>query len=165
MTQENDINILNAEIRKKFNKYNSKHDRDNGRIPAVLYDSENNIYVTLNEKEVAQWYKKSFAEYNKLYINLEDKKILVVPKIVDTNKVTDNVSHIEFQILHDKKYVFNVPILYDQLSQSPGIKNRGTLIIVNKTIKITCLPKDLPSYIIYDSKNVMVNQKIYNMYW
>lgn len=74
-----------------------------------------------------------------------ERKVLV--KDIQYNVTTYDVIHLDFEeLLKDHKVNVKVPIECTGQADSPGIKLGGILRQVIRHIRVSCLPKDLPSY-------------------
>ena len=73
------------------------------------------------------------------------------------------VNHIDFQRVDEKKRIHtNVPLHFIGEENSPAVKLAGGLIshILND-IEITCLPKDLPSFIEIDLSDLEIGNSLH----
>lgn len=119
-------------------------------IPAVLYGKgmENeNIYVKGSEfDEILRKIKKGSLPTIVFSLKEGKHKHKAIIKDIQYHRTTYNIEHIDFLVLDDKVPVcVNVPIDYTGVNDCPGIKLGGVLRRVIRTLKVRCLPKDIPA--------------------
>ncbi len=123
-----------------------KNLRRESSVPASIYgpkkQSEN---IQVDTKKFAEVFKKvGFNKFFDLVIE-EDKPVKVLVKDVQIHPVKDNILSISFyQISEDTKLTVEVPIVL--VGESPAVTlNLGFLVQAMDSIKINCLPKDIPA--------------------
>lgn len=118
-------------------------------IPAVLYGKgmENDyIYIKGSDfDEIMRKIKK--GSLPTIVFTLKDgkHKHRALIKEIQYHRTTYNIEHIDFLALNDNVPIcVNVPIDYTGVTECPGIKLGGVLRRVIRTLKVRCLPKDIP---------------------
>ena len=92
-----------------------------------------------------------------LHIDGKTRKAIV--KDIQYNVASYNVEHVDFLLLSDDQLVtVNVPIQVQGISECPGIKLGGTFRQVLRTLKVTCLPKDIPNEFQIDIRDLNIAQ-------
>lgn len=91
------------------------------------------------------------------------KEVLkVIPREVQTDPVTDNPIHVDFQLVNE-----NIPIKVSvrvkviNQDKSPGIKKGGVLNIVKRNIALNCIPRNIPRYLEIDVSGFEIGQNIH----
>lgn len=120
-------------------------------VPASVFgpkrEPEN---LEVDEKALYAIFKE--AGYNRFFdLEIEGaEKSKVLIKELQRNPVTDKILSVAFyQIAEDRKITVEVPIRF--IGESLAVKqNLGFLIAQYDTIKLNCLPKDLPSELVVD---------------
>ena len=130
--------------------------RAKGLIPAVLYGKEvDTASIAINQGEFHQCYKKSFNELAFYEIVLDGKKYHTILKDKLVHPVTRNILHIDFMVVQAKAQMeFEIPIQF--VGEAVGTREGGFADIIQRTVKITCLAKDLPEDITLDISELHV---------
>ncbi len=130
-----------------------------GDIPAVIYqrDKEGEM-VTINGIEFSAVLRKiAPGRLSTTLFDLESeqgsKRVLV--KAIQYNPTNYHVIHLDFEELVDTIPInVNVPIECVGIVDSVGIKLGGVLRQVIRSLKVRCLPKDLPAFFQIDIRNL-----------
>jgi large subunit ribosomal protein L25 len=92
-----------------------------------------------------------------LHFDGKVRKALV--KDIQYNVTSYDVEHIDFMLLDEKKKVtVNVPIQITGTGECAGVKLGGTLRQVIRTLKVECLPTDIPSAFQIDIRELQIAQ-------
>ncbi len=114
--------------------------RREGHIPAVLYSKGKNVSFSLDMPSIKPILYT--ADFKLAEVNVDGDKYKCYLKAYDLHPVTDEVTHVDFQVLEDgSKIKVYVPI--QLVGQSPGVKRGGVLLQRLRNLYIKCLPKDL----------------------
>lgn len=148
---------LNAAVRTTTGKTAAKSMRKSALIPANIYGAEQNLMISLDEKELGKAiYTPNVYTVN---INLDGKIYSTVIKEIQFHPVSDKVLHVDFlQISDKKKITIGLPIVLD--GQSEGAKQGGKLVQVVRKVRVSGLAKDLPESIIIDVTNLGLGKSI-----
>ena len=126
-----------------------KEIRRNGDIPAVCYGIDCDPQsVFIQGEEFHSALRKIEPNHLsttvfKLHIDGKDHKAVV--KDIQYDVTRYRVQHVDFLILSgDKPVNVNVPLAFSGLVECPGIKLGGVLRQVIRSVKVRCLPKDIP---------------------
>jgi large subunit ribosomal protein L25 len=126
--------------------------RREGFIPAVFYsksrESEN---VTVSKAEFDAFMrqlKPGRLATTRLTLTGEDgKERHAIIKDIQYEVTTYNVNHLDFEeLLPNTKVRVNVPIECTGMADCPGVKLGGVLRQVIRSLRIECLPKDMPEF-------------------
>lgn len=138
---------LSGSIRSNVGKKDAKALRLQGMVPCVVYGGEKQIHFCTGVKSFTELFytpEVCFVE-----LNLDDKKILAIPQDVQYHKVTDEILHVDFLELNDKKPItMAVPVL--TTGSSAGVLKGGKLQKSLRKVRISALPKDMPENITID---------------
>ncbi len=124
--------------------------RREGFIPAVFYSKSRpteNVAVAKSEFDAfMRQLKTGRLATTKLTLILEGgQERQAIVKDIQYNVTTYNVIHLDFEeLLADTKVRVNVPIECIGMADSPGVKLGGVLRQVIRSLRVECLPKDLP---------------------
>ncbi|WP_048648449.1 50S ribosomal protein L25/general stress protein Ctc [Nitratireductor soli] len=154
---------LKAEARERVGKGSARAIRRNGKIPAVIYgDNQAPLAITLPYKEVflkihAGGFKTTIAT-----IDLDGKKIQVLPKDYQLEPVRDFLMHVDFlRIGKGTVVTVNVPVHFTNEEASPGIKRGGVLNIVRHDVEFTCPATSIPDFIEVDLTGMDIGDSVH----
>ncbi|HBB02223.1 MAG: 50S ribosomal protein L25, large subunit ribosomal protein L25 [Candidatus Peregrinibacteria bacterium GW2011_GWF2_38_29] len=128
--------------------------RDGGRIPVTFYGKDiQPMVIDVDYKN----FRKVFlgaGESIIIDVNVDGKPFKALIHDVQLHPITDKIVHAD--LLHvsmDKPIDAEVP--FNVIGVSPAVKDFGGILSVQKrSLKIRCLPKDLPSLITIDVSNL-----------
>lgn len=158
---------LSAAVRKETGKTFAKNMRKSALIPANIYGGEENLMISLDEKELM----KAIYTPNVYIVNLnvEGKVYSTVIKETQFHPVSDKILHVDFlQISDKKKITIGLPIVLE--GQAEGAKQGGKLVQVVRKLRVNGLAKDLPESINIDvtdlglGKSIMVGDLEFKKY-
>lgn len=132
-------------------KSESNQIRRNGGIPAVVYVGDKgaeNLVVKSTEYKAALRHIQPGRLSTTIFILVDEKgreRRALIKEI--QYKITNyEVIHIDFEeLVDDVKVNVKVPIECVGAADSPGVKLGGVLRQVIRKLKVSCLPKDIPS--------------------
>ncbi len=139
--------------------------RREGNIPAILYGSEKHpekiVVPGVEFQTILRQLKLKSGHLATTVFELEldgvAKKALV--KDIQYHPATYAIEHLDFILLSDGKHVsINVPIQVLGAADCPGIKLGGTLRQVIRTMKVSCLPADIPKEFQVDIRELGLDQ-------
>jgi large subunit ribosomal protein L25 len=137
--------------------------RHEQNIPAVLYDKEgSNKTITINGADYARALRsieKGHLSTTVFELDFNGVTVPAVVKEVQYHKTTYNILHLDFQKLEKSNEVtINVPVTYSGLDDCVGIKLGGFLRQVKRTIRVKCMPENLPKSFSLDVKGLGIRQ-------
>ena len=84
-------------------------------------------------------------------LDIEGKKEKVLPRDVAYHVLSDEPVHIDFmRIVSGSKLVLEIPVKFENQSESPGLKRGGVLNIVRRKVELKCPADNIPDDIIID---------------
>ncbi len=149
--------------RKDLKKGATNTIRREGNVPAVLYSAgqaNENIYVKGDELQAILRSMKSGLLSTTVFELHDGKKMhKALVKEVQYHKVSYAIEHIDFVLLNDQREVtLNVPIQVLGAADSPGIKLGGSVRQVRRSLKVSCLPKDIPTEFTLDVSSLNMTE-------
>ena len=136
--------------------------RREGKIPAVIYGFNENHLISLVYKDFLKEYQKGNLLSKLLDIKFGKKTLKVIPREVQTDPVTDNPIHVDFQLIKENvpiKVAVRVKVI--NKDRSPGIKRGGILNIVRKYISLNGIPKNIPEYLEIDIAGFEIGRNVH----
>jgi large subunit ribosomal protein L25 len=157
--------LLKASRRSKVGKTAVKQSRRSGFVPGVLYGTGEPQPIELKAIDLVK-VLQTFAAEN-ILVNLEveekgqTKNRLALLQDIQHDPIRDTIVHVDFHELDEnKKMHTEIPIIH--VGEPVGVRTGGGLLDhVMRTLKVECLPKDLPTHIEVDITNLEVNQSIH----
>lgn len=143
---------LKAEARERVGKGSARELRRNGMVPAVIYgDKQTPLSIALNYKDV--YYKIHGGGFMTTIatINVDGKKIQVLPKDYQLDPVRDFPMHVDFlRVSKNTVVTVNIPVHFINEEKSVGIKRGGVLNIVRHDIEAHVPANEIPDFIEVD---------------
>ena len=154
---------LNATNRPAGKKAALKQLRREGQVPAVLYSKgEKGAEITIDGREfkkILNTVPTGTLSSKVFTLHIEGKKVQAILKDIQYNIVTYDVIHLDFEELHaDVPVNLNIPILCINVADCVGVKQGGNLRQVVDRIRVTCLPKDIPTQFEVDVRDLHMGQ-------
>jgi large subunit ribosomal protein L25 len=152
--------MLNAEVRKETGK-RAKRVRTEGNIPGIFYArGEGNTMIQVSKVGLDPLIYTS--ETHVIDLRLSDgtsKKCIL--RDVQFDPVSDRPVHFDLQGLKEnEKLTIEVPIVLTG-GIPVGVRDGGMLQPVIHKLRISCLPKDIPSKIDVDVSLLQINQSVH----
>ena len=126
--------------------------RISGFIPAILYGGENpNQKISIEKKAIRQFINSDNFLSKVLELEIEGKKEKVLPREIAYHVISDEPIHIDFmRVIAGKKIIIEIPVLFINHPDSPGLKRGGGLNIVRRTVELKCPAENIPNDITID---------------
>ena len=154
---------LAAEARTNIGKSDAKKLRDSGRIPAIIYGSQKEPKpISVDYKILTKRFHQGRFYTQLCEIDLNGKKLQVIPKDLHRHPVTDNLQHIDFYELDEKsKIKIKVQVVLKNADICAGIKQGGILSHSVRKIEVSCFAKDIISELEIDVKDLELGHSIH----
>lgn len=136
--------------------------RRGGNIPVALYGDGKNEGGMIAQAELQAVFRKAPAgelAITQFELHVEGKKRSAIIKEIQYHPVTYSVLHIDFLLVSDNvPVVVNVPLQLINGTECIGVKQGGRLRQILRTIKVECLPRDIPRFLQVDVKDLGITQ-------
>jgi large subunit ribosomal protein L25 len=153
---------INATNRKAQGTGASRRLRNTGRVPGVLYGVGDVNLIELDHNELYYKLRAEAFHASILLLNLEGKKEKVLLRDFVMHPFRQQVQHIDFQRVDEKKKMhIKVPLHFLNEANSPGVKEGGKISHVMNDLDIACLPKDLPAFIEVDLGHLTLGHSVH----
>ena len=143
---------LKAEARETVGKGSARELRRNGKVPAVIYgDKQPPLAIALNYKDV--YYKIHGGGFMTTVatIDVDGKKIQVLPKEYQLDPVRDFPVHVDFlRVGANTLVTVQIPVRFVNEEQSAGLKRGGVLNVVRHEIEAQVPANAIPDFIEVD---------------
>jgi large subunit ribosomal protein L25 len=140
---------LKASSRDGTGKAANRIIRKEGRVPGIIYgDKQPPQNVTLEYREIFKQVQTGHFLSTVYMLDLEGRKVRVIPKDVQLHPVRDFPIHVDFlRISKGARVEVEVPVHFFGEADSPGLKRGGVLNIVRHQIELTCPADAIPETI------------------
>lgn len=132
-----------------------------GSFPAVIYGKSGNKLVSVDTTEFRLLMRAKGSTAALIELSIEGSgKLLSLVKEFQRHPITQKFLHLDLQEIDPATPMLaDVPVRL--VGEPVGVKmDGGTLNLVSQTVKVKCLPKDLPELIEVDVSAMKVNESI-----
>ena len=141
----------------------SRRVRKANQIPAILYGKHTSPEtLAVDAPEFSRLVKALAGRALIIELQRKDKaeKALSFLQEIQRDPITDKYLHVDLQeVKADEKVDVNVPVVV--LGEAFGVKSQGGVLEISaKTLRIRCLPKDLPPVIEVDVSELKIDETI-----
>ncbi|WP_340587662.1 50S ribosomal protein L25/general stress protein Ctc [Erythrobacter alti] len=154
---------LTAELRERAGKGASRELRRNGRVPAVIYGGkEEPTTIHLEEKALVKQLMTGHFMNSIVMIDAGGKAVRTIPKDVALDPVKDRPIHVDFlRLAKNAKIVVDIPVVFVNEEESPGLKKGGVLNVVRHELELNCEADKIPGEIEIDVTGLEVGDSIH----
>ena len=153
------LKVLKRELLKKSE---SKKIRREGNIPAVIYsEGKESQSIIVDGLEFSSLLRSVVpGRLSTTILTLTDehgKERRAIVKDIQYHVTSYDVVHLDFEALSDKIPVsLNIPIECSGVVDCAGIKLGGVLRQVIRSLRVRCLPKDIPVSFVLDVRSMVL---------
>ncbi|GMN01527.1 50S ribosomal protein L25/general stress protein Ctc [Erythrobacter sp. MTPC3] len=158
-----DALTLPAEARERAGKGASRALRREGRVPAVIYGgNEEPTPIHLEAKELVRQMSTGHFMNSIVQVEVDGKQVRTIPKDVALHPVTDRPVHVDFlRLSKDSKIEVQIPVVFTNEEESPGLKKGGVLNVVRHELDLICASDRIPDEIEIDVTGKEVGDSIH----
>ncbi|MGA0133683.1 MAG: 50S ribosomal protein L25, partial [Opitutales bacterium] len=139
----------------------SRRLRQEGSIPAIIYGKSGNRSVSVAQEAFRDLMRTKGNAAALIELTVDGSKMLSLIKEYQRHPITQKFLHIDIMEI-DRESPMTAAIPVNIVGEAYGVKTEGgTLAVVSQTIKVRCLPKDLPEFINVDVTDLKVNGSIH----
>jgi large subunit ribosomal protein L25 len=154
--------ILTVTPRAQTGRSASRRVRKANQIPAILYGKHTSPRTLAVDASEFTRLLKSLAGRSLIIelVHKEGEKALSFLQEVQRDPITDRFLHVDLQeVKADEKMDINVPVTLT--GESFGVKNQNGVLDINAhTLRVRCLPGDLPPHIEVDVTGLKAGESI-----
>lgn len=148
---------ISGSLRENVGKRDAKELRYAGKVPAVLYGGDQQYHFSVSAADLKPLVYTPNVHF--VDLDLDGKKFQAILQESQYHPLTDQIIHIDFLVLNDKKEVsMNIPI--ELTGTSPGVKMGGKLIQKLRSLRVKALPNDLPQTIEVSLESLEVGKSV-----
>ena len=156
------INNLKAAKRETKTKGELNTLRSSGFIPAVLYGGKTpNLKLSIEEKFVKDVLRSENFLSTVIDLDIDGKKEKVIPRDVTYHTTSEKPTHIDFmRVVVGSKIILEIPVIFKNNKECPGLKKGGVLNIVRRKIELNCKAESIPENIDVDLSGLDIGSSI-----
>ena len=153
-----DVITLEAQSR-EAGRTTARAARRAGNVPCILYGHRvETVAFQVSEKSLHPLIYTQ--ETHLITVNIDNNSWKCVVKDIAFHPITDRPMHADFQVLLEgEKVTLSVPVRY--LGTAIGHTQGGNLSFMLHELEVSCLPKDIPSYIDVDITEVSIGDALH----
>lgn len=146
---------VSGKLRETVGKKDSAKLRNEGKVPCVLYGTEEPVHFYCEAADL-----RKLIYTSKVYIvnlDIDGAKHQAIMQDIQFHPVSDDTMHIDFlKVGDDKPVKVNVPV--KTKGYAKGMKSGGKLQVEMRYLTVSALAKDLPDEITIDITNLAIGQ-------
>lgn len=155
---------FNAKKRELQGSSASRRLRRANRVPGILYGGEAKPQqIDIDHNELFQHLRKEAFYSSVLTMSLDGQKQMCLLRDVQRHAYKPLILHVDFQRIDATHKIHQkVPLHFVNADIAPGVKTQGGMVQhVMTELDVKCLPKDLPSFIEVDLKDLTGGHSIH----
>lgn len=147
-----DTYVLEGQLRERVGKGASRELRRNSMVPVVIYgDKKDPISLALPYKELSMQLHAGGFMTTLGTIKVDGTEHKVLAKDYQLDPVRDFIEHVDFlRISKNTKVTVDIPVIFENEEDCPGIKKGGILNVVRHTVEVNCPADSIPESFIID---------------
>ena len=153
---------LNTKPRTEMGRTASKHLRQGGTVPAIIYGDSGVRHLAVDAHEFAMAYRKFAGTVALIELKEEGgESHYAIIQELQRNPRTDAFIHIDFkEIVRGKEMEAEIPVT--TRGTADGVKNYGGVLeISTHFLRVRCRPRDLPESIVVDVAKLGIGKSIH----
>ena len=154
---------LSAETRDRAGKGASRHLRNQGRVPAVVYGQKQEpLSIHIEEKALVRVLNTGHFMNSVVMIDAGGEPVRTLPKDVQFHPVTDRPVHVDFlRISEHSQVTVAVPIRFVNEEESRGLKRGGVLNAVRHELELVCDAAEIPEEVVIDLAGLDIGDSLH----
>jgi large subunit ribosomal protein L25 len=142
----------------------SRRLRRANRVPGILYGGPATPQpIDIDHNELYQHLRKEAFHSSVLTANVDGAKQMCLLRDVQWHAYRQIILHVDFQRIDAAQKIHQkVPLHFMNQEIAPGVKTQGGMVQhILTELDVRCLPKDLPSFIEVDLKDLSIGQSVH----
>ncbi len=154
---------ISAEPRERAGKGASRALRSEGRIPAVIYgDKKDPVTIHVEERALNKLLGTGVFMNSLVMVDVNGEVTRTLPKDVAFDPVSDRALHVDFfRLAKGAKVQVNIPVVFINEEESPGLKRGGVLNVVRFELDLMCDADKIPDQIEIDVTGLEIGDSIH----
>lgn len=137
--------------------------RREGKVPVAVYaNGKANQHLNVSAKDLSLNYFKGGFMNKVVSLKVDGKDLFAIPRDIQLNPVSDKIEHADFLAVDEKSVVkVLVPVHYNNIEKSIGIKRGGSLNIVRHEVELFAPVTSIPASIEIDVAELNIGEAIH----
>jgi len=154
---------ISAEPRERAGKGASRALRREGRVPAVIYgDKKEAVAIHVEARALNKLLGTGHFMNSLVQVEVNGEKTRTLPKDVAFDPVTDRPLHVDFfRLAKGAKVQVNIPVVFINEEDSPGLKRGGVMNVVRHELDLMCDADHIPDQIEIDVTGLEIGDSIH----
>jgi large subunit ribosomal protein L25 len=154
---------ISAEPRERAGKGASRALRREGRVPAVIYgDKKEAVAIHVEARALNKLLGTGHFMNSLVQVEVNGVKTRTLPKDVAFDPVTDRPLHVDFfRLAKGAKVQVNIPVVFINEEDSPGLKRGGVMNVVRHELDLMCDADHIPDQIEIDVTGLEIGDSIH----
>lgn len=154
---------LTATVRDRVGKGAARALRRENKVPAVIYgDKKTPLPIAIDYKEAFLRLHAGGFLSTIFTVNVGGEEIRVIPKDYALDPVRDFLIHVDFlRVTAGSVLTVEVPVVFENETASPGIKQGGVLNIVRHAVELHCPADAIPEHLVADLTGLALGDGIH----
>ena len=157
--------VLEAELREKTGKADTRRLRRAGKLPAVIYGGgKQDLPIVLNANDTAKMMKDEHFFTSMLEVNVKGSrgKNTVLLKDSQWDPIYDTAKHLDFfRVSSSDSVTVEVPVVAINYEKCPGIVEGGLLDMVRHSLEVTSRADAIPEHIEVDCSTLEIGDTVH----
>jgi large subunit ribosomal protein L25 len=157
--------VLEAELREKTGKAETRRLRRAGKLPAIIYGGDKpDLPIVLNHNTTSKLLNDEhfFTSMIEIKVKGSRGKNTVLLKDVQWDPIYDTARHLDFfRVSSSDSVTVEVPVVAINHEKCPGAVAGGLLDIVRHTLEVTSRADAIPEHIEVDCSNLEIGDTIH----
>ena len=152
-----------AQVRNDGGKGASRRLRREGLVPGIVYGGHKDPQmIALAHNELVRRLEHESFYSSLLDLKVGDESTKVVLKDLQRHPAKPFIQHVDFlRVSMEEKLRLTVPLHFENEATATGVKKGGKISHSVNEVEITCLPKDLPEFIVVDMANMDIGDIVH----
>lgn len=158
-----DLFVLPAKMREDTGTGAARAVRRTGDVPAVIYgEVGKSRHIRISYRDMEKPYLTGRFTSTLFILDLDGKKVKVIPREVQLDPVTDRPIHADFQeLIPGSRIRLFIPVHFNNHLESPGLKRGGVLNTVRHEIEFWCPSEKIPQFIEVDLTGMDIGDSLH----
>ncbi len=155
--------VLPAKSREDTGTGAARAVRRAGDVPAVIYgQGGKSRHIRISYRDMEKPYLTGRFTSTLFLLDIDGKKVKVIPREVQLDPVSDRPIHADFQeLIPGSRIRLFIPVHFNNHADSPGLKRGGVLNIVRHEIEFWCPSEKIPQFIEVDLTGMDIGDSLH----
>ena len=157
------VSEIKASVRERSGTGGARAIRREKRVPGILYgDKAEPQTVAVDQNELIILIGRGKFLSTLIELNVDGKKVRVIPREVQVDPVKDLPVHVDFQRVGPGASIrVNVPVRFVNEALSPGLKRGGVLNIVRHEVEVMAPADKIPDFFEFNLEGLEIGRSIH----